>query len=193
MQNIFSKILTKLILFLVFRFFESIKNIRFVLIRKSSFFPYIKQGSDLDILTSNLELFENEISKFINKYKKVNLKIIHKSSNHYQFDIFLGKIFFFKIDLISPKYCLNDLNNSEIFLEQILNRKKIFTFRYLLKSYKIFIPSNLDEIILRYLEFQNYPHKVHHKDYINSQSESIFEEINIEYSEFLKQPIKRIS
>jgi len=193
MKNLYNKIFTKLILLIIFRFFESLEKIDFVLIKKSSSFPYIKKGSDLDVLTTNLVLFENEINKFLPKYKLINLKTIHKSLDHYQFDIFLGKIFFIKLDIISSKFNMNGLKNCELFLEQTLSNKKIFTFRFFLKNFKVFIPSSFDEVIIRYLEFQKYPNKTHHKDYINSQKSYIFDEINKEYSQFLNKPIRRYS
>ena len=103
MRNLFNKIITKLILLIIFRFLQSIQKINFVLIKKSSSFPYIKKGSDLDILTKDIELFENEITKYFSKYKKINLKIIYKSQSQCQFDIFLGKNFFYKIRYDQPK------------------------------------------------------------------------------------------
>ncbi len=189
MRNLFKNIFT---LVVIFRFFESINRLNFVLIRKSSTFPNIKQGSDLDILTTNIQLIENEINKFLTKYKKINLKTIYKSSNHCHFDLFFGKVFIIKLDIFTPGFNLNEIENSEKFLEQILSKKEIYNFRFLLNDYKVFIPSDLDEVILRYLEFHKNPYKIHHKEYVNSQKNLIFTEINKRYSQFLKKPIKKI-
>tara|TARA_B100000902_G_C27301893_1_gene913305 strand:- start:2191 stop:2769 length:579 start_codon:yes stop_codon:yes gene_type:complete len=192
MRNIFKKIITYRILSILYSFLNTNNNLDYVLIKKNINFPFIDKGSDLDILTHDLKQFEYDFKKFIGKKLKKYIYYEFKSSDKLHIDFFLGKYFFLKLDLIDLNHNLKNINDSKKFLKNALEGKKVFAYRFLLKKYTIFTPNLSDEVILRNNEYENYPHKIHHKEFINLQKDDYLKEINKKYSSFLINPIKKI-
>ena len=73
MLNIFKNFISGLLLSRIYNFLSSDINTNYVLIKKSSNFPKIKYGSDLDILTTNLESFIKEVKEYLETIRWINL------------------------------------------------------------------------------------------------------------------------
>ena len=66
---------------------------------------------------------------------------------------------------------LDSLIHNKTFIEDVMNTSSITQFRYFFK-FKINLPCDEMDLIIRIFEFYSHPHKIHHELIINSASES---------------------
>ncbi len=191
MLNIFKNFISNLLLSRIYTFLSSDINSKYVLMKKSSKFPNIKYGSDLDILTLNLDSFIQELKEDLETIRWVNLKLINKSGSHIHINFYFMKFLILKLDLIDTNFNLMHINEPNIFLKNIFTNSENYLFRYFFKKYNILIPNIYDEIVIRINELETYPHKHHHEEYINLQENETLLHINNSYARFLKQPIRK--
>ena len=191
MLNIFKKFISGLLLSRIYNFLSSDINTNYVLIKKSSNFPKIKYGSDLDILTTNLESFIKEVKEYLETIRWINLKIINKSHSHIHINFYFIKFFIVKLDLIDTNYNFIHIKEPNIFLKNIFTNPENYLFRYFFKKYNILIPNIYDEIVIRMNELETHPHKHHHEEFINLQENETLLHINNSYARYLKQPIRK--
>ena len=191
MLNIFKNFISNLLLSRIYTFLSSDINSKYVLMKKSSKFPNIKYGSDLDILTLNLDSFIQELKEDLETIRWVNLKLINKSGSHIHINFYFMKFLIVKLDLIDTNFNLMHINEPNIFLKNIFTNSENYLFRYFFKKYNILIPNIYDEIVIRINELETYPHKHHHEEYINLQENETLLHINNSYARFLKQPIRK--
>ena len=123
--------------------FSTIKN--YVIIRHSVNFPFILPGSDIDILTNELE----------NNYRKVNnlnLKYFTKkksfqNKNIKQIDLYLNNKFYLKLDftnlLIQPN---KEYSLHRALTDNIINNK----IKKVENNLEFYIPNQIDDLGIRY-------------------------------------------
>lgn len=191
MLSLFKKIITSLLLRRIYEFLSSNENLNYVLLKKSSSFPQIKFGSDLDILTNDSKIFIKEFTKFAKKMMGLKLSNIIKSKSHTHIDIYYKKFHILKLDLIDTSHNLDYIKDTKNFLNNIITNQEVYTYKFLLKKYKISVPIIFDDLIIRMNELNTYPHKDQHKEFINSQNDAILLHINETYSKFLRKPIQK--
>jgi hypothetical protein len=112
----------------------------YVAVRMSEDFPNYREGSDIDIFCQNIEQIKTHIQK------KVKVKVKVKGDKHIQLDYFKGGKLNLKFDLY----------------EGIVDNKE--------RKMGVWVPGLEDEIRIRKAELMKYPHKLHHKKFINENS-----------------------
>ena len=108
-KKIISKILQYRHLFLIFTFFDYIKEEKFVIVRLNLNFPNVPMGSDFDIFIYDIPNFENHLNNFLKNKKNYSIRKILINSNSIQFDLSYKLKFIYKFDLYDVNY------NSDIF------------------------------------------------------------------------------
>ena len=191
MLSIFKNVITVFLLRRIYEFLSSNENLNYVLLKKSSSFPKIKFGSDLDILTKDSKIFVKEVTKFAKKIIWVKLNHVIKSKSHTHIDIYYKKFHILKLDLIDTTHGLEHINDADNFLNNIITNQEVYTYRFFLKKYNISTPNIFDEVVVRVNELETYPHKAQHKEFINLQNDDILLYINKTYSQFLRNPIQK--
>lgn len=155
--------------------FSTIKN--YVIMRQPDNFPFISQGSDIDILT-------NELENNFRKVNNLNLKYFTKkksfqNNNIKQIDLYLNDNFFVKLDftnlVIQPD--TNFSLHRELTDNIIKNKKKKIK-----NNVEFYIPNKIDDVAIRYCEYKA-KNKKKHLDYCNSQK-VLFNKINRDIKNF---------
>jgi len=154
-------------------FFWAAQDYNYVII-KIEHFPNYYKGSDIDIFTDNPFGLARLILRIGNRYlKEKNYEIrvsgAKKNTHTYvdfyfnqgldlRFDIYLRPLKFKKITL-----------KKDLFSDAIRNRT-FFNSVYLVKEYPVYIPSKMDDLLLRYIEYLEWYKKRHdkikHLDYV---------------------------
>jgi len=170
--------------------FKNLKN--YVIIRCSNNFPIIKQGSDIDILTTDLQKNYDILKNLkLNIFKK---KDSYKNKNVRQIDLYLNEKFFVKFDFTD--LVINDdkfsLHNNLTY-NIINNRVKITR-----NNLNFFVPNKIDDIAIRYCEYKS-KNKTKHLKFVKN-SNILFNKLNedsinynINYNEKSKQNIHKFN
>lgn len=158
-KKIISKILQYRHLFLIFTFFDYIKEEKFVIVRLNLNFPNVPMGSDFDIFIYDIPNFENHLNNFLKNKKNYSIRKILINSNSIQFDLSYKLKFIYKFDLYDVNY------NSDIFNDKLISdtidSKKEKKF-YLFKKFSLNVPGFIYNHLTRAMEYYKNPHKTHH-------------------------------
>lgn len=149
------------------RIFNALKFEDWCIVKINDAFPKIIIGSDIDIFCFDIDkvssiilgILQEEISenleiKIIQRKDQLYIDILNKKNILYRFDLY-GKLPKYKNILIKPCYFSTVIEN-KILVEN--------------KNLKYYVPCELDECILRYIEYHEWfserPDKLKHIDYI---------------------------
>lgn len=150
--------------------FEIIQDRNYSIIKLPEEFPSYKLGSDLDIFCYDIDILAKEIINSLQKYidDKHNIEIEKRDGQMY-IDVKKQDRIYFRFDLYDrlPKYY--NLKIKEGFFSSIIENSQIKQIGEL----KIKVPSQIDEVILRYIEYHEWyvqrPDKIKHINYIEDQ------------------------
>lgn len=145
--------------------FDDIRQLKYCVIKCPADLPVYKEGTDIDILCFDSAQLILEITDWFNKSQndQFNLRIKTIKQIQRQLDIVDGGVVHLKFDIYSalPEY-------KKVILKPAIFESIIENSTF--KDDLIKIPSDLDEAILRYVEFVEYyntrPDKIKHLDYI---------------------------
>lgn len=146
-------------LFLIFSFFDYIKEEKFVIVKLNLNFPNVPIGSDFDIFIYDIPNFENNLNNFIKNKKNYSIRKILINSNSIQFDLSYKSNFIYKFDLYDINYDSDIFNNKLI--SDAIDSKKEKKF-YLLKKFTLNVPEFIYIHLIRAMEYYKNPHKKHH-------------------------------
>jgi hypothetical protein len=181
--------------------FDSLKEEIYVISKLNDKFPAYEPGHDIDILCANIESFSKKVLESLNKYVEegTSVKVNEKEFGHVQVDVFFKENELeIKFDLYQnlPEYSKVNVNNA-LFYSILEGREKKN-----IQDCLVYVPSKLDDLILRYLEYIEYfsqnPDKIKHLNYIseevekNSDSKKFLEKLHL-YISFKALPIPRDS
>lgn len=152
------------------KLFLDLLKYEYVLIKAPVEFPILPIGSDLDLFTINLNILERIILSHLNALCNDNslfkIRIINLNSSHTQIDVICEDILIVKFDLftLNPDYKNIILKNS--YFVALLNASVVIN----LNMIQVKVPSEIDELILRYIEYIEYyatrPDKIKHANYV---------------------------
>jgi len=152
-------------------FFKKFENINYILVKKPEHFPNYYKGSDLDIFCDNKKSLIQQILTEGNKYIENFNYEIRVSSNeetkHTKVDFYLNNEIDIRFDIHEglPNFKKIKIRN-DYFYSLLDNKHKLEIENNLF----IYIPSYIDDMILRYIEyfewFEKRPDKIKHLDYI---------------------------
>ncbi|MFC2128720.1 hypothetical protein ACFLRR_02470 [Bacteroidota bacterium] len=157
------------------KFFRGISELEYVIIKPSQDLPNYYPGGDIDIFCLNMQEFGRKILTFGNEYVGIGLEIkVEESINgeNLIIDFIDNEKIDFRFDLYSslPHY-KNVKIKAWLFYSVIDNRKRLQKKSNI--EYTIFVPSEIDDLILRYIEYYEWykrrPDKLKHIDYIRDK------------------------
>ena len=159
--------------------FEKLETKSYSVIKLPSEFPDYKIGSDLDIFCYDVEdisrvvlaylqeIISKDLSvKIINRRTQIYIDLMYKDKIHFRFDLY-GTLPTYKNILIKEAFFSSVIENSQTIEEN---------------GCKVKVPSQIDESILRYIEYQEWygqrPDKIKHIKYLEEKIKNSEIDIN---------------
>jgi hypothetical protein len=152
-------------------FFELVQDENYCIVKRGDIEKY-KAGADFDIFCFDMQSFSKKI--IISSQTYINdgyeLKINDSRETHWHIDLLKDKKIIIRFDLYSSLPSYKNINVKDGLFSSVVENR--FEENIVLndKSIKIYYPSLVDEIIIKYLEYiENYklrPDKVKHLDYV---------------------------
>jgi len=153
-------------------FFYNFKKLNYVIIKYNPSFPNYYQGSDIDIFCYNRKEFAKQILNFGNKYlnKGFEIKVKDIGDNHTFVDFYQNDEIYFRFDLYDSFPNHKKIKIKKYYLYSVIENAVPIIKKYNEVEYYIFVPSKIDDLLLRYIEYIEWyelrPDKVKHLDYI---------------------------
>lgn len=153
-------------------FFYNLKDMNYVIIKYDTSFPNYYSGSDIDIFCYNKNEFAKQVLNYGNKYlnRGFEIKVKNLSNNHTFIDFFQNNELDFRFDLYDSFPNYKKIKIKKYYLYSVIENAFSIIKKYNGIEYYIFIPSDIDNILLRYIEYIEWyelrPDKIKHLDYI---------------------------
>ena len=147
-----------------------------IFLSKSIKFPNIPQGSDFDLYVFDEDEFSKLVVDYFEKFDDYEIIFTESTIGSVQLDLLFKGKFVYKFDLFDSTHLPNLFNKS--FLEDSLN-KKLFIISNLKKKMRINIPLNAYENLIRFVEYQMYPEKIHHLVHLDKLSDDEKSELKV--------------
>jgi len=165
-------------------FFYNLKDEVYIVAKLSENFPDYHAGDDIDIFCYSLKKVATQILGLGNKLtKKGYIVKVTKRLNQYYIDFYFNDSLEFRFDLYQkfPEY--KKINIKEALFYSIIENATSVTHYHKGNPYPLFIPSQIDDLLLRYIEYiewyETRPDKIKHADYISKKIKSDETRINI--------------
>lgn len=174
------------------QFFWPLHSQHYVII-KNQHFPNYFSGCDIDIICQNKKQFTASILETGNSYLKegFEIEVTETSPTHLYIDFLLEKKIELRFDINELDLPLKKVHLNKDYYYSLLLNKIPITRRWKDEEYFIFVPSPEDDLILRYIEYNEYfssrPDKIKHLDFILEKLRN-----NEEKREFLDKLHKHI-
>lgn len=153
-------------------FFNLLLDSSYVLIKPGNDVLDYKFGSDLDIFCYDIEEVSSKILSFLNEYtknKSCEVKISNNIGQRY-IDFIQDGAINIRFDLYSSLPHYNNIFIKDALFSSVIENSVIS--EAFSDEVKIKVPCNIDDLILRYIEYQEWysqrPDKIKHIDYIYS-------------------------
>lgn len=154
------------------RFFFAVRKQIYVIVKLWGDFPNYFEGSDIDVFCYNKDEFAKLILSVGNWYQDqgFEIKVSNNGKSHTYVDFYFDGELEFRFDLYQslPEYQKIKLKEHYIFsvIENAVHVYREFDGI----QYPIYVPSEVDDLILRYVEYIEWyelrPDKIKHLDYI---------------------------
>ena len=152
--------------------FKKLEIKSYAIIKLPENFPNYDIGSDLDIFCYDVQDISKTILTNVQKYisKDINIEITDKTTQVY-IDVIKDNKIHFRFDLYGALPIYKNIAIKEAFFSSIIENAKDKK----IDEVTIKIPCDIDENILRYIEYQEWyaerPDKIKHIEYIEKQIE----------------------
>lgn len=175
-------------------FFESIKRLPYCVIKLDPYFPSYKKGQDIDILCRDIHEMSSYVLSFLSSYIKNQDSIeVNKLKKSIHIDLICDDTIHFRFDLIQELYGYKSLSLKKSFTDVVIES----SMEKNVKDFIIRVPNQVDDSILRYIEYIEYiserPDKIKHVHHIlsrlknNSINENLFYD---RFHHFVSIPLK---
>lgn len=153
------------------RFFFQVREQIYVIVKLGDFPNYYK-GSDIDVFCYNKNKFAKQILTVGNWYldQGFEVRATDKDKSHTYVDFYLNGELEFRFDLYQslPKY--KRIQLKEHYIYSVIENASVLYREFNGVQYPIYVPSTVDELLLRYVEYIEWyelrPDKIKHLDYI---------------------------
>jgi hypothetical protein len=153
------------------QFFHAVREQIYVVIKLGDFPNYYK-GSDIDVFCYNKDTFAKTILGVGNEYLGRGFEILvsNRGYGHTHVDFFQKGELEFRFDLHQslPEYKRVKIKKHYIF--SVIENAQTINREYQDETYFLYVPSPIDELMLRYIEYiewyETRPDKVKHIDFI---------------------------
>lgn len=155
------------------KIFKKLEYENYCIIKLPESFPLYEVGSDLDIFCYDVKSFSKIILSNIQELDATKVKIKIKTTETQTYiDIIDNKKIHFRFDLYGVLPFYKNINIKNAFFGSVIEHSK----RIKIANLNIAIPSNIDDAILRYIEYQEWysqrPDKIKHIKYIKDKMQS---------------------
>jgi len=154
-------------------FFQSIDSANYCIVKISDDFPNYCPGEDVDIFAYAPEEIAQKVLEWGNKYVNCGLEIKISSQpekNHIGVDFMNGKKIHFRFDIFGELPHYKNLLIKPALFQSVIENSRIQSCKSNQRILNVKVPSLIDSIILRYIEFIEWynirPDKIKHLDYI---------------------------
>jgi len=150
--------------------FERVNNNKYTVIKLSKDFPNYNVGDDIDIFCYDIQSFSRDVLSVLQRYisENVNVTLIDNKKQIY-IDITQSDVLQFRFDLYGAIPLYRKIIIKNALFSSIIENSEV----KVVKGIKVKTPSDLDEAILRYIEYQEWyserPDKIKHIDYIQKE------------------------
>lgn len=148
-------------------FFRNLEDEVYCIIKYSDITKY-KEGSDIDIFCYNLKSYSKKILEVANNYvsQDFSINVSNNHVKHWHIDIMQNNKIEIRFDLYETMPSYRNILVKEALFSSIIENSVVMN----VEEIKVYVPSVVDETIIRYLEYiENYqlrPDKVKHLNYI---------------------------
>jgi hypothetical protein len=154
------------------RFFFQVRDQVYVIVKPDDDFPSYYKGSDIDVFGYDKNEFAKLILSAGNQYLEqgFEIKVTDKDESHTHVDFYFDGELEFRFDLYQslPKY--KKIRLKEQYIYSVIENARVLYREFDGAQYPIYVPSTVDELLLRYVEYiewyETRPDKVKHLDYI---------------------------
>jgi hypothetical protein len=152
-------------------FFEKLDNEYYCIVKRGDIEKYIS-GSDFDIFCFDMQSFSKKVISASQEYIKdgYELKINDSRSAHWHIDLLKDGNIEIRFDLYNTMPSYKNINVKNSLFSSIVENRVSELVMLNDKSIRIYYPSLVDEIIIKYIEYiEHYklrPDKVKHLDYV---------------------------
>ena len=154
-------------------FLLSVSDQIYCIIKLSKDFPNYIQGNDIDIFCYNLPEFAAKILEVGQKYVENGFEIKfnnRKQYDHSAIDFYLNDKLEFRFDLHQELPTYERLRINPGLFSSVIENAISLERQYKKQKYNIYVPCEIDDMLLRYLEYIEWyrvrPDKLKHLDYI---------------------------
>ncbi|MGC9469399.1 MAG: hypothetical protein ACP5HS_12460 [Anaerolineae bacterium] len=153
-------------------FFLAFEDLVYVILKLDDDFPQYYAGSDIDILCYDKEELARCILKVGNRYinRGCEIRVREKSETHTHLDLYFNEELDLRFDLFEalPEY--KNIKLKKHYAYSVIENALQVCRESQGKRYVIYVPSAIDDLLLRYVEYIEWyatrPDKVKHLDYI---------------------------
>jgi hypothetical protein len=155
-------------------FFRLIEKESYVVIKPSSKLPDYDVGSDIDIFCYFTDKMVEKISVFLSEYLDDNSTIsVMDSVSKAHVDFIVNNKIHFRFDLYKLLPVYKNINLKSAFFSSVIESSLVRNIAENNKLASVKVPSETDDLILRYVEYHEYyaarPDKVKHVEYIQQK------------------------
>lgn len=153
------------------RFFYQVRDQVYVIVKLANFPNYYK-GSDIDIFCYDKNEFARHLLAVGNGYLEqgFEIRVTDEDGSHTHTDFFLAGELEFRFDLYQalPRY--KRIRLKEHYIYSVIENAKVLSRELDGVEYPIYVPSPVDDLLLRYVEYIEWyelrPDKIRHLGYI---------------------------
>ncbi|MDA9562119.1 hypothetical protein N9S06_05680 [Gammaproteobacteria bacterium] len=147
--------------------FDLLMQYDYVAIKLDPEFPKYEPGQDLDIYCRDVEEISKIIITFLNIYVNKHCHIsVSKNKNNVHIDLMNGQEIHYRFDIHRSLPAYEQIKIKASLFDVVIESSSVINRDQCM----IKVPNQIDESVLRYIEFQEYfaarPDKIKHVDYI---------------------------
>ena len=147
-------------------FFNNLGDLDYCVVKLSDTFPNIKMGDDIDLIVKDVKKFTNTaFAYFKNKYQ-YETEITTEKFGKLHFDITSESNLVLRLDITSEKPDTKGLKLKQNYYTTIFSNTHTEKYKIEDLEFTIKIPDIKYEILVRTIEYFNYPQKKWHKKYL---------------------------
>lgn len=153
-------------------FFFHLRDIPYVIIKRNDLFPDYHKGQDVDIFCYSIEQFTQKVLEVGNKYicKDLEIRVTDVSSSCTHIDFIWKSHLDFRFDVYQELPKFKNVNIKKHFIYSVIENAITVRSYYKGKFFEYYVPSKIDDFILRYIEYIEYyklrPDKIKHLNYV---------------------------
>jgi len=156
------------------KFFLHVQDEEYAVIKLNDNFPNYYGGGDIDIFCASGDEFARKILEVGNEYVAQGFVIDTDCSkdNKINIDFYVNDKLDFRFDIYKALPAYEHMQMKQWFFYSVIDRRKAMKRKYDEKEYRVYIPDEIDDLILRYIEYcewhERRPDKIGHLAFVQN-------------------------